>query len=172
MLTLAVGIGSTTAICSVVYGILLRPLPVRDDASLVVAYASDPGIRDNAPISYPGFEEWRSSGAFADVAVLTPVRLDLAGGAAERVDGAHVSGNFFAVLGTGAALGRVLSKSDRQASETPVVISDARNTAPPDGRALRLWLCSGSFCFRAEAALPAAIFLLKGGSHSGSLNRL
>ena len=122
VLTLALGIGATTAIYSVIYGLLLRPLPVRDEASLVVVYATARGIRDNAPISYPKFLEWRSSGAFEDVAAIHPARIDLADGAAERVDAAHVSDNFFSVLGVRTALGRVFSESDRAATETPVVI--------------------------------------------------
>ena len=124
VLTLALGIGATTAVYSVLYGLLLRPLPVRDEASLAIAYATAQGIRDNAPISYPKFLEWRASGAFEDVAAMYPARIDLADGAAERVDAAHVSDNFFSVLGVGAALGRVFSETDRDATETPAVISD------------------------------------------------
>jgi putative ABC transport system permease protein len=83
-------------------------------------------VRDDAPISYPQFQEWRSSGAFEDLAALMPSRLDLVGGeAAERVNVAQVSDNFFTVLGVQAALGRVFTTGDRTASETPAVISDA-----------------------------------------------
>jgi putative ABC transport system permease protein len=123
---LALGIGATTAIYSVVYGILLRPLPVNDEGSLLVAYATYAGVRDDALISYPRFKEWRGSGAFEDLAALSRTRLDLIGGpAAERVEAAQVSDNFFTVLGVQAALGRVFTTADRAASETPAVISDA-----------------------------------------------
>ena len=124
--TLALGIGATTAIYSALYGILLRPLPVTDESSLVVAYATFAGVRDDAPISYPRFQEWQGSGAFESLAALSRTRLDLTGGAAaERVEAAKVSDNFFTVLGVQAALGRVFTTADRTASETPAVISDA-----------------------------------------------
>jgi putative ABC transport system permease protein len=110
VLTLAIGIGATTAIYSVMYGLLFRPLQVRDEASLAIAYGTDPGIRDDAPISHPKFLEWRSTGAFEELAVISPRRLDLAGEVAERVEGAYVSGNFFSVLGVQAAFGRVSQK--------------------------------------------------------------
>ena len=125
--TLALGIGATTAIYSVVYTVLLRPLPVTDEGSLVVAYATSAGVRDDGALSYPKFLEWQSSGAFADLAAVGVLRLDLTGGAgaAERVDAAQVSNNFFTVLGVQAAFGRVFTTDDRSASETPAVISDA-----------------------------------------------
>ncbi len=124
ILTLAVGIGATSTVYAVVFGLLLRPLPVHDEASLVIAYATEHGILDNAPISYPKYLEWRTSGIFEDVAVTTPAQVDLAGGAAERIVAAHVSTNFFTVLGVRPSHGRVFRDTDRHATQTPVVISD------------------------------------------------
>ena len=123
-LTIALGIGATTATYAVVYGVLLRPLPVRDEGSLVVAYAVD-GIRRDAPISYPRYVAWRDSGAFEDLAAVTSAAFDLEEGVAERVRSAGVTGNFFRVLGANAALGRTLTAADAAGAPTPAVISDA-----------------------------------------------
>src|SRR5262245_66451308 len=59
-LTLALGIGANTAVFSVAYGTLLRPLPFRDQERLVVAWKSDETTKDQfVEISIPEFNDWR-----------------------------------------------------------------------------------------------------------------
>jgi len=125
LLTLAVGIGATTAIASAAYGVLLRPLPVHDEGSLFVGYANFAGIGDRVALSWPAFKAWHDSEVFADVAAVTSSRADLIDGVAERISIQKVTSNFFRVIGVDAAVGRVFSEADDASPETPAVISDA-----------------------------------------------
>jgi hypothetical protein len=60
-LTLALGIGANTAVFSVAYATLLRPLPFRDQERLVVAWKSDETTKHPfVEISIPEFNDWRS----------------------------------------------------------------------------------------------------------------
>src|SRR5262245_62041022 len=93
VLTLALGIGANTALFSIFNSLILRPLPVRDPGRLA--------LLTNGSWSYPIWSEIASretelvDGAFA----WSAQRFDLsAGGQAEPVDGAYVSGRLFGVL--------------------------------------------------------------------------
>ena len=124
IITLALGVGVTTVVYSVVYGVLLRPLPVRDEASLVIAYATTE-IRNDGPVSYARYAGWRDSGAFEALAAITTAGFDLTEGVAERVFATGVTGNFFSVVGADAQLGRTLQDGDATAPEVRAVLSDA-----------------------------------------------
>ena len=68
LLTLALAIGANTAIFSVVYGILLRPLPFADASRLIVVRETTPRVGD-VSVSYPNFQDWRAqSRAFSEMA--------------------------------------------------------------------------------------------------------
>ncbi len=81
LLTLALGIGATSAIFSVVYAVLLRSLPYRDPARLVAVYEdiSQAGFPHNTPA--PGnYAAWRAqTGIFQDVAASKGTSYDLTG---------------------------------------------------------------------------------------------
>src|SRR5437773_12097509 len=73
VLTLALGIGANTALFSVVNGVLLRPLPFREQERLVTLWESSPaqGI-DQQAVSPPNFADWQArSGAFEEMAFWT-----------------------------------------------------------------------------------------------------
>ena len=59
LFTLALGIGANTAIFSVVYGVLLRPLPFRDPSRLIVLNETTPKV-GYVSVSYPNFLDWRA----------------------------------------------------------------------------------------------------------------
>jgi putative ABC transport system permease protein len=122
--TLALGIGATTAVASAVYGVLLRPLPVKDERTLLVGYATREGMTRAAPVAFPTLQAWRQSGVFAELAGVSGTRLDLPGETAERIDAQQVTDNFFQVLGMPAAIGRVFSEADHDALDIPAVLSD------------------------------------------------
>src|SRR5215470_12434790 len=72
VLTLALGIGAITAIFSVVYAVLLRPLPYRDQEQLTVAWKKD--TRANSPlieVSFAEFKDWEAqSQSFESLSVM------------------------------------------------------------------------------------------------------
>src|ERR1039457_2701154 len=60
ILTLALGIGANTAIFSVVYAVLLQPLPYKNSSQLVILNETTPRI-GTVSVSYPNFLDWRAS---------------------------------------------------------------------------------------------------------------
>jgi predicted permease len=132
VLTLALGIGANTAIFSLTDQILLRLLPVDKPQELVILRS--PGPRQGratsdsdiaTSFSYPMYKDLRDrDNAFSGLLARYAVSLSVAGsGQTERADGELVSGNYFAVLGVGPALGRVFNQEDdRVPGAHPVVV--------------------------------------------------
>ena len=115
VLTLALGIGAATAIFSVVYGVLLRPLPYPKAERIVRLWEqNDKGGRMN--FADPNFEDMRAQshsfeglaeyGAWLDTVVL--------GGEGSRVTIAHVSKDFLSVMGTQPVFGRTFAADDQK----------------------------------------------------------
>ncbi|NIP59340.1 MAG: FtsX-like permease family protein, partial [Gemmatimonadetes bacterium] len=107
LLTLAVGIGATTAVFSVVDGVLLRPLPY-PDAERILHLWERPPRGGRSWVSAPNFRDWRGGlESFAEIAALTPSGFNVSGeGGPERTEGVEVTPGFFGVLGAELALGR------------------------------------------------------------------
>jgi putative ABC transport system permease protein len=124
VLTLALGIGANSAIFSVVNTVLLAPLPYRDPGQLVTIYHDYPSMKMEAPVSAPGFKDYRDrTHSFSSVAVETGWNVNLTGfGDPQRLGGTRVSGQFFNTLGVAPALGRVLTVDDDQAGHDHVVV--------------------------------------------------
>ena len=137
VLTLALGIGATTAIFSLADATLLRPLRVTRPAELAVFKWS---------ASLPDYREWATRGdVFNGVAAASNARVTaiVEGGGPEVVDATFVTPNYFTVLGVGAATGRLLGEVDAS-GEITAVLDHAwwrdRLARAPDviGRALRI----------------------------------
>ncbi len=132
VLTLALGIGTNSALFSVIHDVLLKPLPYPDPQRLVQVQSTvtAPGKPTEAlPVwSYPRFEVLREHGRiFARVAACAEDTLTLTQeGEPERVEAELVSADYFALLGLKPQLGRVFDEQeDRTPSGQPVaVISD------------------------------------------------
>ena len=115
VLTLAIGIGATTAIYSVVHTVLIQPLPFPDSDRLVNLREPELNQRTMRGVNYDEYLEWRSrtqtlSGMSAltfSPQVMMPTREGMA-----RLTAASVSTNFFEVLGVQAARGRLIQSSD------------------------------------------------------------
>jgi hypothetical protein len=110
--TLAIGIGATTAIFSVIQPILLASLPYpKPDRIVTIWEGADPGVRENV-----GYATWydvaRDSHSFEASAVYKTWQAVIAGdGPPERLAGARVSRDYFKVLGVEPVLGRVSART-------------------------------------------------------------
>ena len=119
-MSLALGIGANTAIFTLIDQILPRQLPVRDPDSLVMPFqrgAHNGSNMGDRMQSYPIYQDWRTKAApLAEVLCRRLVSTSLSvDNQTERVDAEMVSGNYFTMLGVGAAAGRVLnSREDDQ----------------------------------------------------------
>jgi putative ABC transport system permease protein len=124
VITLALGIGANTAIFSVVNGVLLRSLPYREPARLVMldnVYAST--REPNAPQSAwawraqaQSFEQVAMYGAFDGGVNLTGK------GEAQRIEATEVSANFFATLGVAAVYGRLFTEEQERPEQMDVAL--------------------------------------------------
>lgn len=127
VLTLALGIGANTAIFSVVYGVLLRPLPYRNGHELVVLRQQAPLVGvNNAGFSVKEIEDYRAQKQALDQIVEHhSMTFTLLGGAEpELIQTGVVSANFFEVMGVQPLLGRTfLPEDETQGAEAVLVLS-------------------------------------------------
>lgn len=123
LFTLALGIGASTAIFSLVYGILLRPLPFRDPSRLVVLNETTPKV-GNVSVSYPNFQDWRAqSRTFSEMAAVSSVNFNMTGiGQPEHVAGLAVSPDFLSMAGVQPVIGRRFTSEEEKAGTAPVLL--------------------------------------------------
>jgi predicted permease len=126
VVVLALGIGANTTIFSLINGLLLRPLSgVEAPENLAAVYTSDYSSGRYGSSSYPDYISFRDGAdAFEALAAYEGAAASLTGNdEPQRLRGQSVTGNFFQVLGVGAALGRTLLPEDEStASGNPVVV--------------------------------------------------
>ena len=126
LLTLAIGIGGTTAIFGAVNAVLLRPLPYPDPEALVRLYKTTLKQPDRVggTVSPPDFTDWRRDNTvFTEVAAYDSDSLALTGdGAAEVVRIGEVTGGFFTILGTPPLYGRTITTQDDPMGGRDVVV--------------------------------------------------
>lgn len=127
--TVALGIGATTAMFSVVNAVLLRPLPFRQPDRLVVVgeYDTRRGIPKNDPgsVSYPNIADLRiRNRSLTDVAVYDWTQATLTGnGEPQHVNISHVNAGIFQILGAQACLGRTFSADEDKPGHYPAILS-------------------------------------------------
>jgi predicted permease len=117
VLSLALGIGANTAIFTLLNQLVLAPLPVHDPEQLVMLAGRGKHYGgNNGPdrLSYPMYREIRDKNeVFSGMFCTYPATVSATfNGATELIGADFVSGNFFPVLGIGAAAGRVFTASD------------------------------------------------------------
>jgi putative ABC transport system permease protein len=125
ILTLALGIGANTAIFSVVYGVLLRPLPYQNGGRLVVLHQQATKAHENdVPFSAKEIFDYRDHSHTLDAVVEhhSMSFLLFTNDSAERVNTAVVSANFFDVLGVKPLMGRTFVASDEDHGADAVLI--------------------------------------------------
>ncbi len=123
VLTLALGVGLNTAIFSVIYGVLLRPLPYPEPKRLVLVSER----AEHFPLlsaSYQNFNDWRSqSSSFEEFGAIRDLTMSLTGnGDAEQVPTEMVTGNLLHLLGVRVSVGRPISEADDTPSSAPVAL--------------------------------------------------
>jgi predicted permease len=127
VVTLGLALGATTAVFSVVSGVLLRPLPFPDAADLVTICERHPSVEGFCIASPPDVEAWREASAtLASVGILRdwPVRITEPDGV-QSLYGGLVTHGVFAALGVQPALGRVMGPADHGPGRRVTVLSDA-----------------------------------------------
>jgi len=128
ILTLALGIGATTATFSFCDGLLWKPLPLAGMESLAMVVERNPEGAGEGNLTPADFEDIRrQNSVFSGLAAWDDNNANLVepGTAPERVDAVSVSANFFEVLSAAAALGRTfLAGEDQRGSEPVAVLSD------------------------------------------------
>ena len=126
--TMALGVGATTAIYSVINATLLHPLPYPDPSELVRIQDDLLGVgAQGVGISVPEWRDLQSSGIFQTVAITgTGANVNLTGTAQPlRLSFKQVTPNYFSVLGVDAQLGRTFDPHDATPGyNLEVVISD------------------------------------------------
>ena len=125
VLSLAIGIGATTAIFSVTNALLLRPLPYKDAERLVILWNRSPGLNVAQDWFSPGqyLDIKADNQVFEQVAATIDSSFNLTGqGTPYRVEGARVSSSLFPLLGTQARLGRVFRPEEDDEGKTTTAI--------------------------------------------------
>src|SRR5438874_9749109 len=126
VLTLALGIGPNTAIFSLVYGVLLKPLPYPESDRLVGLAETYQGNRSELDVTYDEFRFLEDHNPLLErLAVSTDVGFSVfTGDIAERVNGLRGSKDFFATLGVRPALGRdFLADEDQMGGASVAILS-------------------------------------------------
>ena len=124
-LVVALGIGTTTAIFSVVYGVMFRPLPYDEPERLVALWSRVPGASQRVRLNAADQRVLVAGNTvFDDIALATaPQNFNLTGsGEPERVVAARLSSNVLSVLRVRPVLGRAFTPVDEQRGPAPVVL--------------------------------------------------
>ena len=131
LLVLALGIGATVSIFSIVNAVLLRSLPFDHPEKLVYLWSPNSnfkGVPEELGPNVPDFYEWqRHTRCFSALALFGPTPLNIVQNrSVDRIGAAFVTGTFFPTLGTWPALGRALDQNDdRPGQERVAVISNS-----------------------------------------------
>jgi predicted permease len=127
IVTLALGIGATTAIFSLVNAVLLKPLPYPRADRLMSIKQEDhsSGAAIPTSLSYPDYFDWRARNrTFSGLASYSGANMTLTGvGEAQRVGAYQVSSNLFQVLGVAPMLGREFRWDEERAGNRAVMLS-------------------------------------------------
>src|SRR6185295_7686163 len=116
VMTLALAIGASTALFSIVNVVVLNPFPYKDPSRLFFVRQSLPkiGVQEHLRVSGPEFVDLTKSGIFERVAAIETVSRNLTGSdEPERVPAAKVSTEFFNLLGVDPFLGRTIAPNEQ-----------------------------------------------------------
>lgn len=126
-LTLAIGVGATTAAFAAIDGVLLRDLPIRDQDEIVVAWQASDRTSIELPFSGIAFDVLaQGAGSLTELAGYSawgalPVLVEMSGGD-YSLRASYVAGDFFGVMGARPAMGRLLERADDEPGAVPVAV--------------------------------------------------
>ncbi len=170
ILALALGIGATSAIFSVIYGVLLKPLPYRDASQLVRVYENDPveGFQ-MFPLSPADFFDYRKQNTvFQDIATYFRRGLQYGGDRPERLIGMRVSYGFFRLFGVQPLLGREFTRQEESAlgaTDSAIISYDVWNRLlQHDPRVIGRTIRLSDSPFRIVGVMPAGFEQVSGGA--------
>jgi len=126
VMTLALGIGGSTSIFTVVDAALLRGLPYKSPDRLYHLWEKTPKEEfSKREMSYPDYQDYQQNNVLEGLAAYTGARVILSGdGEPEFVGGPRVSANFFSVLGVDAIIGRTFQPGEDQPNGPKVTVLD------------------------------------------------
>jgi putative ABC transport system permease protein len=151
MLTLALGIGATTAVFTVVDAVMLRPYPYADMPRIMMVTETT-RTGQQLSIAWPNFQDWRAQNhVFESLGLFRGAVLNLTGGAEpERLIGSLASADVFRAVGMQAIVGRTFTdEEDRPGAPRVAVVSD------------RFWRSH----FNADPNIVGATITLNGDTH-------
>jgi predicted permease len=130
VLTLALGIGATTAIFSAAYALLLRSLPFRDADRIIGIYETHPQIVGGAEVNFLDYQDWRrQQKSFEQVAAYSGSDSDtmslVTADHGEQVHTVLASSNLFSLLGVTPLIGRTFVEQDDTPNANHVVVLSA-----------------------------------------------
>jgi len=125
ILILGLGIGANTAIFSLINGVLLKPLPYPHGDRLVRIFQPTQDV-PRMNVAYSDYVDFKASQhSLQDLTLIHTDDFQVTGDAEpERIDGAYVTGNFFAVMGRSFVLGRPFGEKEEKAVANVVVLTD------------------------------------------------
>jgi len=167
ILTIALGVGASTGVFSLMEAVLLRSLPVENPKELVfLETAGTAG--PSGPPSYPGFSRLRDeTTSFSGMAAFASDELRIQiDGSLEQVMGQATSGNYFQVLGLKPRLGRLMDAEDEKLAPPITVISERywRRRFGGDPGVIGKSISIGRKAFTIVGVTPAEFFGLQPGS--------
>ncbi len=127
LLTVALSVGATTAIFSVINGVLLKPLPYPDPDRVVMLWSSNPGIGlPQFSVSPHDYVDWKQqSRSFEALGARRVATFNLTGdGEPERIPSERVTEDYFTALGLKPLHGRLLTAEDQVGGGARVVVLD------------------------------------------------
>jgi putative ABC transport system permease protein len=128
ILATALGVGANTAIFSVIQAVLLRPLPYRDSARLVMLWEKNPVFKgflaDRLPVAGRNYVEWkRQARSFSGMAAMQQIRVEVTGtDKPEDLEGVRVTPDFIPLLGRTPVLGRLIGPEEAVAGKDQVAL--------------------------------------------------
>jgi predicted permease len=130
ILTLALGIGATTAIFSCAYALLLRSLPFQHADRIVTINETHPQVAGGGEVTFPDYLDWRSQQSsfeqLAGYSIVSPETVSLVwDGHAEQVHRVLASSSLFSLLGVTPSLGRTFVEQDDNPNANHVVVISA-----------------------------------------------